>query len=225
MLLEQRRALAIVEPVGEAERSRVVSRRLGVCTEALSAIACSSREGERRYVIACFDGVPRELRRIRMALAKYTESLTVELRALLDSERVVHRVLGQLVPELDVLSVELEHPTGNALVEAVGASRNFDDNLEVGTVTKRRRSTNDPLRRQRQTRHPREHKVTHRRRHIRCGRRHDLGHEEWVPARRPVHGDRIEANRLRHRIDRVETERRDADLGLHCRGNVAQRST
>jgi hypothetical protein len=104
-----------------------------MCAEALSVIACSLREDERRSGIACFNCVPRKCRQIGVAYAQHAESLTVVAGAFLDSECVVDRASRQLVPELDAVTVDFEDPAGDTFIRSGGAPGDFEHQRDLGT--------------------------------------------------------------------------------------------
>ena len=176
-------------------------------------------------MISRFDCVQCKRRGISHADAEHAKRVTVEVRPLLDSQRVVNSALCEFVSKLDRLAVTLEHPAGDAFIHSGDSCAHAKYDRELRTPPEHRRGTNELLRRRRQSSKPREDEIAHRGRHFGSGRGDDLCHEERVSARRAEYFGWIEARRLRHLGNSVETQRRHADLTLHPSGDVAQRAT
>ena len=204
-------------PIGEAQRPGVLSGRLAV-----RAQHCCARRGCRRVPayrirVAGRLGMVREPGEIASAVRRgqqARERAPVQSHLPVRRERLLHREPGQFVAERDRVAGGLEHPRGQALLEA--CRRDLCQRLQqpdFGRLRDDRDRVDQRPRRLAESRGSGEDGISHRFRNAVGGRRDGLGDEERVAARARVQDIGVNRGGRRQRPDGVARQATDVEPG------------
>jgi hypothetical protein len=115
--LEKTCPLGSREAVAEAQRPVVVVGRLAVRARGRGALGCGGREAKHGFDVAGSFRMQRESPGVRRA-GERLERAAVEVRSPVRRKRILDRQARQVVPEVDVRPVGLQHSAHEALLEA-----------------------------------------------------------------------------------------------------------
>ena len=223
VVLEQPRSLRVFQLLCELEGARIEHCRLGVGSELRRTIPRSTSELEHSVGIAGLDRMASKCCRIASSTRQGAERAPVKTRPLVQRQRLVDRLLGELVAEAHNLPLDLEHAACDALRDRFGVTRSdLSQQRELGRMPKHGGSVQDALRAAGESSTTCEHGVTNRRWNVVTPGSDELRDVERIPARRPVHVHGIQTRCFRHLRYRVERQRRHTNLRDERRRHVPE---